>query len=110
MLRIQEYIILYGRWDSAAHLCFLSNSRLICEGERSRQHGHGQGFAPWWQRTYDAISFSTECSMIAAVAIAMASASISSDMSTVFTCALKAAIVALGLRTHTLGSRKQRRR
>ena len=37
------YIILYGRWGSAAHLCFLSNSRLICEGERSRQHGHGQG-------------------------------------------------------------------
>ena len=39
------------------------------------------------------MSFSTECSMIAVVAIAMASASISSDMSTVFTCALKAAML-----------------
>ena len=94
MLRIQGYIILYGRWDAAAHLCFLSNSRLICDGDRSRQHRVRAGApAPGWQRTYDAISFSTEYSMIAVVAIAMASASISSDMSTVFTCALKAAIV-----------------
>ena len=35
------------------------------------------------------MSFSTEQVMIASVAMEMASASISSDMSTVFTCALK---------------------
>ena len=82
-----------GWLGSAAHLCFLSNSRLICEGDRSRQHRVWAGAsARGWQRTYDAISFSTEYSMIAVVAIAMASASISSDMSTVFTCALKAAM------------------
>ena len=52
------------------------------------------------------MSFSTECSMIAVVAIAMASASISSDMSTVFTCALKAAMllgVAPGARRTQVG-------
>ena len=93
--KFPQHILVFvcGWLGSAAHLCFLSNSRLICEGDRSRQHRVRAGAsAPGWQRTYDAISFSTEYSMIAVVAIAMASASISSDMSTVFTCALKAAM------------------
>ena len=93
--KFPQHILVFmcGWLGSAAHLCFLSNSRLICEGDRSRQHRvWAQASARGWQRTYDAISFSTEYSMIAVVAIAMASASISSDMSTVFTCALKAAM------------------